>query len=394
MTKAFLAVAVAALTAMLVPGNFAAEKHYIITNDDNSTPGANTATIFEVNTETAALKQVRVLQTGGTGGGGGYFAAPRNAIDSSGKCLFVSDAGTSDIASFATPDFTKVGNYSDSQLNGALPGMGVTASPNGRYLFAAYSNSDNIAVWNIGSDCSLTLNGSPYSPGGAPDSIAVTPDGNELVVSMPDSGEITSFSVSPAGALTAQPALQFARVGDCRMCLHEPAGLDITNDGKTVVAANASPYAPYYILTATLSSAGLSSPGYHTHSTATANPQTVWFSPGAADGHGILYVGMTGFDAPKHAGIVSVEFNETPLRMSYVTEVRDSGPINYGSIQTIGTSGTGGLLAVAEQQQSGSAIDVYKVNGNTGALTQNSTTNDPQSGNLQSITAFPKRPTH
>lgn len=76
MKKAILAMAAAALVATLVPGNFAAEKHYIITNDDNIPRNSNTATVFEVNTETGSLKQVLVLKTGGTGLGGGYSATP------------------------------------------------------------------------------------------------------------------------------------------------------------------------------------------------------------------------------------------------------------------------------------------------------------------------------
>lgn len=299
MRKAIFAVAVAALTAMLVPGNFAAEKHYIITNDDNSNSNANTATVFEV-LPSGELKQVRVLKTGGTGLDSSWHGASRNAADSSPKCLFVSDAGSSDIAAFAAPAFSKVGNYSNSQLIGNVFGITLAVSPDSKFLFAAYSASSNIALWNIGSDCSLALNGSPYADGDKLALIAVTSDGSELVVSLPDLNEMTSYAVSPSGTLTAQPPIDFFNVQGCVSfgpC--DPAGIDITNDGKLVIAANPSFRSPYGIMTASLSASGLSTPGYHHYPTATTNPNFVRLSPAAADGHGFLYLGMAGGASPR-----------------------------------------------------------------------------------------------
>lgn len=387
MKKAILAMAAAALVATLVPGNFAAEKHYIITNDDNIPRNSNTATVFEVNTETGSLKQVLVLKTGGTGLGGGYSATPRNAIDAGTKCLFVSDAASSDIAAFTAPGFRKVGNYSNSQLLGNLTGVGLAVSPNGKFLFAGYSASSNIAVWNVADNCSLTLNGNPYATANSPDSIAVTSDGSELVVSLPGVGEIISYAISSAGELTAQPALDFYGIGDCETNNCSPAGVDITNDGKIVVVGAASGPSPYAILTASLSSAGLSDPEYHTHPTKTKDPNNVWFSPAAAKGRGLLYVGMSGTPA----GIVTVGFNETPLALKYLNEVEDPDRQDeYGNVQTIGTSGTGSLVAVAAFPV---FIDIYQVDSATGALTEISATKDPQATGLITITAFPKRPT-
>jgi len=391
MRKAILVMALAALAVLLGPRNFAAEKHYIITNDDN--PNHNTATIFEVNTETGALTQGKSLVTGGIGLNGGFFAAPRNAIDGSGRCFFVSDAGSGDIASFTAPPprFLKVGNYSNAQLSGNYAGIGLAASPNGRYLFAAYSGSSNIAVWNINSDCSLTLNGNPYADGDQTAMIAVNNAGTELVVPLPDLEEIASYSIGLDGVLTAQPALDFSNVGECatRGCF--PAGLDITNDGKIVVAGNASATGSYAILTASLSGSGLSTPGYHTHHTLTIKPETVWFSPAAANGHGILYVSMAG-QGRSNFGVVTVEFNEEPLTMTYLAEFEDSGVAGYGMVQTIGTSGTGGLIAVPNASVVRS-IDVYRVDPNSGKLTALSSIYDQPTNNLMTITAFPKRPT-
>ena len=63
--------------------------HYVVTNEDIA--GPNSATVYKLNTA-GALTEVAVLQTGGTGLGGGYFGTTRVAMDD--NCIFVSDGGS------------------------------------------------------------------------------------------------------------------------------------------------------------------------------------------------------------------------------------------------------------------------------------------------------------
>jgi hypothetical protein len=113
MIKATSILALAALALGLSTASFAgAQKLYGITNDDN--PDGNTASVYQVVTP-GSIHQIKTLTTGGTGIGGGYFAAPRNALEQTAACVFVADVGSSDIAAFSkATHFAKVGNYSNA----------------------------------------------------------------------------------------------------------------------------------------------------------------------------------------------------------------------------------------------------------------------------------------
>src|SRR5579872_3102448 len=192
-------IAIFAVVALFATVSFAQNGGHLLINNDNAT--ANSADIDTVSAS-GALKLLKTVSTGGTGLGGGYFAAPRNAVAQNFKCFWVTDAGSSDIASFQIPSLHKTGNFTNGALSGALYGVGVTQV--GNFLISAWSASANIAVLKINSDCTLTLVGSPLSQ---PDNVAdvtALPANHGFIVSYPNAGGAQAYAVNQStGALTA-----------------------------------------------------------------------------------------------------------------------------------------------------------------------------------------------
>src|SRR5579872_7438660 len=127
-----------ALVAMVSSLSFAQNSGHLLINNDNVS--ANTADIDSVSS-TGGLTKLATVSTGGTGLGGGYFAAPRNAIAQNFSCFWVTDSQSSDIASFKIPSLTKTGNFSNASLSGDEFGIGVTQV--GNFLISAWSASAN-----------------------------------------------------------------------------------------------------------------------------------------------------------------------------------------------------------------------------------------------------------
>lgn len=303
MKKAILVLALAVLVLGLSTSSFAgAQKIFGISNDDNFNTGANTGTIFQVHTAPSALTVFQTVHTGGTGLGGGFFAAPRVSIESNAHCLFVTDAASSDIAAFALSGSSFVAApgspFSNGALSGAAEGIGLAASADGKYLYAAYSASENLASWNIASNCSLTLNSGPITEFDLVAPIAVSADGGTLVVSEIDNEVIDTFTLT-AGSISATPTSSVSAAG-CGF----PGGLDINtpaSGGALVVAGNAILAQAY--MTDTLNIGTHSLGGTVTCGTVSGagtgigNLESPLFNKkglaGAAGGY--IYMGMAGF---------------------------------------------------------------------------------------------------
>jgi len=203
--------------------------HYVVTNDDQAS--GNTATIYQAG-GSAGLTQVKVVSTGGTGLGGGYFATGRVGVqhDGRGQCFYISNAGTGDITSISATTLNKVGNFSGSSSDdGSTLGIGLAI--NGKYLYAAYTASNTIATFGIGAGCNLKFLGDIDAlglSGGSTDGMAG--HGNILVVTYGD-GSIESFDVS-GGIPVSNNYLQNSSVFAAG---NWPGGVDITKDGKYAV---------------------------------------------------------------------------------------------------------------------------------------------------------------
>jgi len=293
MIKVTVVLALVFLALGLSTASFAgAQRLYGVTNDDNPTAGANTATVFQVHTGPASIAVLKTLKTGGTGLGSGYFAAPRIGIERNESCIFVVDAASSDIAAFKVLGFAKVGNYSNSALNSDYEGMGLAASAQGNYLYAGYSGSDNIATWAIGTGddlCALTLvPGSITNAGDAVAPLAVSHDGNTLIVSELNNEFLDSYSLS-AGVPTP---VSHQSTSSCGF----PAGIDIS--GNALVVTGDATLSQTYC-TATLAGSTLSAVSSNTLTGAGSgigNIESVEFDKDAwITGNGYVYFGAAGF---------------------------------------------------------------------------------------------------
>src|SRR5271165_4647256 len=86
---------------------------YVFTNDDGTLHTYSTVFTAGGTQNDPTLSFLQSINTQGLGIGGGFFGTPRLAMlpSSTTLCLYVSDAGTGDIASINIQSMSLVGNY-------------------------------------------------------------------------------------------------------------------------------------------------------------------------------------------------------------------------------------------------------------------------------------------
>jgi hypothetical protein len=380
----------AASKHLSVPG----QSTYVITNDDGTlhtyvsfflaggTQGAPTLT-FASDTNTQ-----------GKGIGGGFFGLPRvNMLpDSSAQCVYASNAGSSDISGINIQSRVLGGIFPASPADVAdSDGIGLVLNSN--YLYAAYSDSNTIATFAVLPGCQLSyLSDLPVAGlnGGLIAGIAL--NGNMLVLTYGD-GSIQSFNVS-TGLPVSNNDLQNS-TGYINGAFF-PEGVDVTADGHFAVFGDSS--LASVIEVSDISSGKLTPtvqytvPSLATSVATTHNSGSIRLSPdesmifmGNNDGGSVAAVF---FD--KRTGKVSAGCQSPALAGFY-------NPWAFvGSIATRDTTGSGGVLYVAEYGFSGSYLGILNINTNgvTCTLTEspNSGVADLLSDGLLSISVFPPRP--
>ena len=107
----------------------------VVTNDDSAS--VNTTTLFRIKNKqlVPVLKLKTTIATGGVGDGDGYLEGQQPAFVRSGgdSCLFISDAGSPDVAAINAGTGLLVGNFRGS--------MNDDANPFGSYCRARIANS-------------------------------------------------------------------------------------------------------------------------------------------------------------------------------------------------------------------------------------------------------------
>lgn len=315
----------------------------IITNDDNSS--ANTATVFAFNAKTGAAKQKVVLTTGGTGIGGGFFAAHDVSISKTKSCVWVIDTASSDIAAFKGPagKYAKVGNYTASTVSWDADGGALAVSKDGKALYSGNSASENISEWTINSDCSLT-HANDYTPSGGADlfgiGLAVSPNGKYLLVPSPDYGYVETFKINSDDSLTDVAPYYFNTFSQCSSGCY-PGGVTITSDGKALVLGNAS-VGQNVMFGAALSATGKISKQTLISLTSTpqlTNPE-VPIVNASAKGSALGYMGMAGYGSSYPGGVTVFTLNEGNLAKTKVNSAVQntaSPDTYYGTIRNMGT---------------------------------------------------------
>ncbi len=397
MRKFLVLLALVAMLALCATSFAAVPLPVVLTNDDNPNAGANSATAFHLNTSAGTMTLIKVLETGGTGLGYGFFAYTGSAIASSGNCVFVINTASDTISSFAAPSYAKTGDAGfTGMFSGQLSGGGVALSPDGKILASANSGTLNVSTWAVGTKCTLT-HIADYTPSIGADTfvtLAFEPNGKGLIVPAVDFQGVEIFKVNANGTLTDGGSVSWASLTDCQTAGCYPTGLDITNDSKVAVFGNASG-SQNSVLSVNIGPAGLSNPQNWPITACPSgcgNPNVPWFSQNGAKGNGELYVGMSGYSINSiPSGEVTMNFTESPLS---ITEEGSGTFIStpdeaLGAIRSVGASGNGtggGMLvyAIYPNQIQTATVDA------DGAITLGPVTTDPNGQGLLSISVYPK----
>jgi 6-phosphogluconolactonase (cycloisomerase 2 family) len=371
-------------------------KHYVVTNNDVN--GSNTVTFFLVGGTPLEpkLTQFKNIKTGGKGMGGGYFGIVRQVLVPHGtdQCIFVADGGSNDIAAVVFQTQKVVGNFVGSSTDSDGPGgMGLAVHPNDKYVYAAFSASQTIATFRIGSGCTLAFISDVSAVGlndGFPHGMAAK--GNILVVAYGD-GSIESFNIQggpPVSNHDLQLSTGYVEDGEF------PDGVDIAKDGHYVIFGDASGgFSEVEI--SDLSSGKLAKtvkyggPDGSLGKGLAAN--NVWLSPDET----LLYVSDN-----LSGQVTAAHFNKTAgtLRFACISKPLRGHGTHWtfsSAIATETTTGNGATVWVAEDGNgsSPSSIGILKVTsqGGTCTLTESnrSPAHDSNSLNLCWLNAFPTR---
>lgn len=366
--KSFLLAVILLLTTAAA---FAQSPYYVLTNDQGT---ANSATVFNLNPNDGSLSEVMTLETGGSSYTGGFYGAETQVITANAKCIFVADgASPTDVAAFSkATNYSKVGNYSDSELSGG-DNMPMIANSQGTLLYAAYAASFNLAVWNILPDCSLSL-ANVYGTAPFLGTMALTHDGKYLLATYQIVNKVGSFTISGSNLID----------NGTKKAPADVSGIVVTNDDTlAILGTGYSKSHPSDLVTASLPAFSnmqvwTLGPGYSAASLA--------LSPDGAAGSGCLYIGNTGSGSANQSGITGVKFTESPLGFTYVNSVVSPLADYVGTVQTITNSGNGGGVYAAE---SAGYIGVYAAGSNC-AVKLVKETADPNSTFLFSLTSWVK----
>ncbi len=363
---------------------------YVIANDDGTLHSYATFFTAGGTQGNPTLTYLTNVNTQGLGIGGGFFGTPRLAMlpSSSAQCVYVSDAGTGDIAVVNVQTQTLVGNYTaSSNDNGTSNGIGMVLNQN--YLYAGYTLSNTIATFSVGSSCQLTFLGD----------ITVTPlnggwiagmalSGNILVVTYID-GSIQSFNIAngiPVSNNDEQNSTGFAQA-------YFPDGVDITQDGHYAIFADAA--ITTAIEVSDISSGKLTPTVFYPLGEATrsiapvVNSATVRLSPDQS----LIYIGNS-----QSGNVSAAFFSKTSGKVAGGCASKQLNnfynPWAYiGSLATRDTTGNGNVLYAAEFASSIATINVTST-GVTCTLTEapSSPISNEASPGLLSIEVFPPRP--
>ncbi len=366
---------------IITPVGFAAPPKvatgYLVTNDDNPLGSSDTATFFTIAAD-GKLSNPTVVNLGGEGTGGGYFASSRVSMlnNPASPCVYLSEGSTNTIAGVQALTQTVVGDFPASATdNGADNGIGMVM--NGSYLYANFSTSATIATFAAQAGCELQFL-SDISPaglnGGTVKGMALY--GNLLVVTYGD-GSIGSFDVSsglPVSNGDEQNATGYASD-------NFPSGVVITPDGHYAIFGDDSSGAAVEVsdvssgqLTATVLY-NLPS-GFNSNNVLLSPDETLLYVINNTSGQ----VSASFFNAATgtiSGGCISRELRgfESTFSFPAVAATQLSG-------------GTGSLLYVAEFGQP-STIAAVHVNAGAGTCTLKeadwSPVSDPNSGSLLSI---------
>jgi len=373
----------AALTTALAtiwPANLQAAGNHpeVVTNNDLK--GSNTVSFFKFTGTT--LKTPVTAPTGGKGIGGGLAGLNRIALGATSPtvvCGFVSDAGSGDVAVFKVVNkvITKVGNFKDPHGSGKAEGIGLAVTR--KFLFAAYSSTKNIGVWQILPGCKLKLSGT-YNSAGTVAGMRASPNFKTLVVSYGAGvNKVDSFSIAANGKLTEHGP--YSATGSA-------AGVDISADSAYAIFGDTTKSTTQVEIYPINSDGSLGKDnkfGGDGSLGSGIGSSDVWLS---AD-EKYLFVSNN-----SSKQITSLAFGEGPLSLSYISITSLNNPGN----EIVSTAGINsiltGYLVVAEDGSPDSSVGLLQINSNGSTTEVSGSPFKISSGGsgLQSLIVGPPRP--
>ena len=171
-------------------------------------PNANTVEGYRV-TATNAF-HLGPVATGGDGSPTNdptFFGTPLIAIAPGTTHLYAANSATSDIAFFNFDSLTCVPTFVAKFPSGgtSLFGLGITVSPDGKFLYATNADRQStLMVFPVNSDGTLGASVQTVSLSANPSTVAITPNGKLLILTMPGvEDQVQSYVINPAsGELT------------------------------------------------------------------------------------------------------------------------------------------------------------------------------------------------
>ena len=392
--RMFIAMTILLVVAPLV---FAAGiPHYVITND-NEVP-SNTVTVYTAGGgANPRLTKTAVITTGGGGlskTANDFFAASSVAVwrAANNQCAFVSDVGTSDVAGVNIQTLAATGTFKGSATDKAS-GVGMGLALSNSHVYAAFTGSNTIGTFTIGSGCTLTFVGDVPAVGlSAGVLTAMKVHGSIMVVSYGD-GSIESFNIS-SGTPVSNNDAQFS-TGSTSFFF--PSGVDITADGHFAIFGDGTS-GPTTVEVSDISSGKLTPTVVYGGASGTLgaglNSSNIWLSP---DGT-LLYI-SNNFSGQ----VTAVFFDATTGTVSAgcVSSVLKNflnGWNATSGLATATTSGTGTILYVAEAGDFPrfiSSLGIVSVTSSNGVCTLTESSNSPaidaKSFALLWISSYPPR---
>ena len=385
---------IAAGVAVCAPSPGASSEHFVIVNNNDNffrAQGDNYGTVLKLagTKQNAVLNQAALLATGVQSSGGGPIPSVQVVRVGADICVFLVTFTyqiPNEISAFKYPGLALVGNYSDSNVPDY--DSAVTIAAGGGYLYATYGNY--LASWAIGTGCTLSLAQTYTVNTPGVEGMAVTPNGETLVLSEAAGSFccVDSFSIGPNGALTEHGPYELEGA-------YSAWGMDITADGKYAIFAGV-PYCPYgcggFVMVFPINSNG-----------SLGGEEDFGNSGYGLGNNGFSYVRLSPDEKYLYADggniITALGFHENPVNITggCATTLRMISGISGWSLATAATSGAGGAVYVAEGnlETGQGAVGLLSMNTTTGCTTEAPASPFVLSGAKAvavSLAAWPPRP--
>ena len=320
-----------------------AQRKYLITNDD--VPNwSNSASIFSIG-DGGALTLVQTVPTRSGDISTAFFGSTQVSVlqTKTSHCVYIGDASgkyaadPGDVAAIDMSTLSLVGTYPGFYLDsGKLEGVGLAETPNGTFLFAAFSLSDTITTYQEVPGCKLrrvsqiitvgARNQASYS--GPVEGMKVTPNGSFLILTYGD-GSIGSYKIDASTGALQLIGRNLVVDGGIA------TGIDITSDSKWAVFGVASAKGTEVEVAAIHADGSLGPTHGYTDIGTGTNSINVWLSPDES----ILYIGNN-----TSGQITAVPFSRTKGSITVGQACTSAVLTNFSS----GTSFLTGLIGSSE----------------------------------------------